>query len=199
MESQTLTQRFRDALQYATQLHNGQVRKGTTIPYVSHLLAVTAMVLEDGGDEDQAIAALLHDAVEDQGGQATLEQIRLRFGALVAELVDGCTDTYETPKPPWRARKEDYLNHLKSAPEGVLRISLADKLHNAHTILRDLHTIGPPVWQRFNGGMIGTLWYYRSLVDFFASASQSPLVGELKRVIEELEALALSGDLGDQG
>ncbi len=194
-----ISSRFSAALQLAAELHSQQVRKGTRTPYLAHLLAVAALVLEDGGDEDQAIAALLHDAVEDQGGLPILEMIRLRFGDAVARIVDGCTDTYETPKPPWQARKESYLTHLANAPEGVLRVSLADKLHNARSILRDLRLRGPEIWLRFNGGMTGTLWYYRSLVDFFPQAFHSPMVLELKQVVEEIETLACAGDLGDQG
>lgn len=184
-----LTQRFKEALDYALELHGDQQRKGSDTPYVAHLLAVASLVLEDGGDEEQAIAALLHDAPEDQGGRETLEAIRQRFGDRVADIVHGCTDTYESPKPPWRQRKEDYLEHLKIAPVEVRRVSLADKLHNARSILTDLLRSGEDVWERFNGGKDGTLWYYRSLLVVFRSRSDSPLVTELGWVLQRIESL----------
>jgi (p)ppGpp synthase/HD superfamily hydrolase len=184
-----LTQRFKDALDYALELHNNQQRKGSDTPYAAHLLAVASLVLEDGGDEEQAIAALLHDAPEDQGGLETLEAIRQRFGDRVADIVHGCTDTFESPKPSWRQRKENYLEHLQIAPEEVRRVSLADKLHNARSILTDLLRSGEDVWERFNGGKDGTLWYYRSLLDVFRSRSDSPLVTELGWVLQRIESL----------
>ncbi len=183
------SERFEEALQYAAHLHRFQVRKGTKIPYMAHLMAVAALVLEDGGDEDQAIAALLHDAVEDQGGKARLEEIRERFGHHVAEIVDGCTDTYQNPKPPWRQRKEQYIDHLRVAPADVRRVSLADKLHNARSIRNDLLRNGPQIWKRFNGGKEGTLWYYHTLVQVFQANESSPMVKELARVVEEIEHL----------
>jgi (p)ppGpp synthase/HD superfamily hydrolase len=190
-----LSDRFGQALLFAFQLHQRQQRKGSQTPYIAHLLGVTALVLEDGGDEDEAIAALLHDAPEDQGGLATLEEIRQRFGERVAGIVDGCTDTYETPKPPWRQRKEDYLTHLRTATPSIWRVSLADKLHNARTILVDLHSQGGQVWQRFNGGKVGSLWYYRSLVQTFQELARSgmlcsPMVVLLDDVVTQIEQLA---------
>lgn len=196
-----LSERFEDALQYACRLHQRQRRKGTGVPYVAHLLSVAALVLEDGGDEDQAIAALLHDGPEDQGGQATLDDIRRRFGDGVADIVAACSDTFEKPKPAWRPRKEAYLQHLQDAPPEVLRVSLADKLHNSRSILRDLRTLGEPVWERFMGGRDGTLWYYHALVQIFQQRFSSPLVVELQQVVNEMTLLALaqpgpkSGDL----
>jgi (p)ppGpp synthase/HD superfamily hydrolase len=184
-----LTERFNDALQYAAQMHVSQLRKGTSVPYVSHLLSVCALVLEDGGDEDQAIAALLHDAVEDQGGENTYEEIRSRFGDRVADIVDGCTDTYETPKPEWKQRKERYIAHLKEASPEILRVSLADKLHNARSILRDLKENGIESLQRFNGGKDGTLWYYRSLVNVFQKKSESAMVPELTFVVDQIHKI----------
>ena len=184
-----LGKRFEQALKFAVQLHRDQLRKGTRTPYVSHLLGVTALVLEDGGSEDEAIAALLHDAVEDQGGLKTFTEIQKQFGDYVAQIVDGCTDTYLNPKPPWRQRKERYLEHLQHAPKEVLRVSLADKLHNARTILVALRQNGKAVWKRFNGGKEGTLWYYHSLVEVFLARSSSPMVGELVRVVAQIEAL----------
>ena len=150
-----LTNRFQDALIYATRLHANQTRKGSTTPYIAHLLGVTAIVLEAGGDEDQAIAALLHDAVEDQGGMQTMEVIRNRFGEHVALIVDGCTDAYQTPKPPWKERKEEYIQHLGDVPAEVRLVSLADKLHNARSILADLRSQGGQTWDKFNGGKDG--------------------------------------------
>lgn len=182
-----LTTRFDDALHYAADLHRRQTRKGTRVPYISHLLAVTSLVLEDGGDEDQAIAALLHDAVEDQGGMDTLEEIRQRFGERVARIVLACSDSFITPKPPWRERKEKYLAHLADAPADVLRVSLADKVHNARSILGDLRQNGQAVWGRFNGGRAGTLWYYQELARIFQQVRPSPLASELNRVVSEME------------
>ncbi|MBI3244732.1 MAG: bifunctional (p)ppGpp synthetase/guanosine-3',5'-bis(diphosphate) 3'-pyrophosphohydrolase [Chloroflexi bacterium] len=185
----TLSKRFEDALAFAFQLHNGQTRKATAVPYISHLLAVTSLVLENGGDEDEAIAALLHDAVEDQGGAAAREQIRRRFGERVAEIVDGCTDTDSSPKPPWRARKEAYLAHLPSAPESVRLVSAADKVHNARSILSDYRQQGEALWSRFQGGKAGTLWYYRTLAETFRSLGPTRLADELTRVVGEIEGL----------
>lgn len=185
-----LTERFQDAFGFAATLHARQKRKGTDIPYLSHLMGVTALVLENGGDEDQAIAALLHDAVEDQGGLKTLEEIRQRFGQHVAEIVDGCTDAYTIPKPPWKQRKQDYLTHLHQASPEIVRVSLADKLHNARSISADLQRYGVSTWRRFNGGREGTLWYYHSLVDIFVKRSSSPMVAELQRAVEAIEAFS---------
>ena len=144
-----LTPRFAQALTYACIAHSDQLRKGTEIPYVSHLLAVAGLVLEHGGDEDEAIAALLHDAVEDAGGQARLANLRHRFGDRVAEIVIDCTDTDITPKPPWRARKETYIAHLENASASARLVSCCDKLHNARTIVADLRTQGDLVWKKF--------------------------------------------------
>jgi|SRR5579863_2212936 len=185
-----LSTRFDDALVFASRLHAKQTRKGTDIPYIAHLLAVASIVLEQGGSEDEAIAALLHDAIEDQGGAPTRELIRQRYGENVVEIVDGCTDAEVMPKPPWRARKEAYIGHLVGAPASVRLVSAADKLHNARAILTDYRILGESLWQRFNGGKEGTLWYYRTLVDILRSAGRTPLVDELERVVSELEALA---------
>ena len=190
LKTAKLTSRFNEAFRYAAHLHTRQVRKGSGTPYIAHLMSVAALVLEDGGDEDQAIAALLHDAVEDQGGLATLAEIQQRFGERVAGIVDGCTDTYETPKPAWRWRKERYVCHLRAAPVEVRRVSLADKLHNARTLLNDLRQDGERTWQYFNGGQEGTLWYYHTLVEIFREVCTSPMVEELARVVAEVERLA---------
>ncbi|CAA9538008.1 MAG: GTP pyrophosphokinase [uncultured Thermomicrobiales bacterium] len=186
----TPSARFTDALVYATRLHADQRRKGTAIPYVAHLLAVTAIVLEHGGGEDEAIAALLHDAVEDQGGAATREAIRRWYGEAVVAIVDGCTDAETIPKPPWRARKEAYVAHLRHASPSVRLVSAADKLHNARSILADYRQLGEALWDRFTGGRDGTLWYYRALVDALTAAGRTPLVDELERTVREVERLA---------
>jgi (p)ppGpp synthase/HD superfamily hydrolase len=188
--SPLLGERFEQALQHATRLHKVQTRKGTTIPYVAHLLAVAAIVLEDGGDEDEAIAALLHDAVEDQGGRPTLEEIRRLFGDRVAEIVEGCSDTDVVPKPPWRRRKELYIEHIRTARPEVLRVSAADKLHNARAILADFRRHGDAIWPRFSGAREGTLWYYRTLITAYREAGGGGvLVDELDRTVSELERL----------
>jgi (p)ppGpp synthase/HD superfamily hydrolase len=185
-----LSDRFEEALIYAARMHRAQVRKGSRTPYVAHLLGVAGLVLEAGGSEDEAIAALLHDAVEDQGGSPTREEIRRRFGEEVAAIVDGCTDAEVVPKPPWRARKERYIAHVAGASRSVLLVSSADKLHNARAILADYRALGETLWGRFNGGRDGTLWYYRALVTAFRSAGGTPFLADLERTVAELESLA---------
>jgi len=189
-----LSQRFEDALVYSARLHAKQIRKGTTIPYVSHLLGVAGIVLEHGGNEVETIAALLHDAVEDQGGADTREEIRRRFGDAVVSIVDGCTDAEVIPKPPWKERKEQYIARLSHASPSILLVSAADKLHNARAILGDYRALGENLWDRFNGGKEGTLWYYKSLVDAFKQAAAgtalAPLIEELERVVGEIEKLS---------
>lgn len=170
-----LTDRFDDALAYASRIHRDQIRKGADIPYVSHLLGVASIALEAGADEDQAIAALLHDAVEDQGGLARLNDIRNRYGERVAEIVNHFTDTDIEPKPPWRARKEAYIESLSHKPAASLLVSLADKTHNAGAIVADLAAHGSVVWERFTGGRDGSLWYYETLADRFAVLLPGPL------------------------
>lgn len=182
--------RFEDALGYAARLHREQVRKGSGVPYVTHLLAVAAIVGEQGGSEDEVIAALLHDAVEDQGGQARLDDICARYGDAVAEIVWGCTDADTIPKPPWRERKEIYVAHLAEASASIRLVSSADKLHNARSILADLRVLGPALWDRFTGGREGTLWYYRALADAFLRLRPGPLADELARTVGEIERLA---------
>jgi GTP pyrophosphokinase len=177
-----------EALAYATQVHAGQSRKGTSVPYVSHVLGVCALVLEDGGGEDEAIAALLHDAVEDGGGPPVLAEIRRRFGDRVADIVRACSDTDETPKPPWKARKARYIAQLRAAGPGARRVSCADKLHNARSILRDYRLVGERLWDRFSAPPEEQLWYYRALVDAFRQPGRTALVDELERVVGELES-----------
>ena len=188
-----LSSRFDDALAFAVDLHREQPRKGTGVPYVSHLLSVAALVLENGGSEDQAIAALLHDAVEDQGGKPRAAEIRERFGDLVAEIVDGCTDTDVSPKPPWRLRKEAYVARVRNEPAHVRLVSAADKLHNARTMVTDLRIHGPALWERFNAGRDETLWYLESLVAAFREAGTTPIVEELARTVSELRAVSGNG------
>ena len=182
------TDRFAYALDYATRAHEEQMRKGSNIPYVSHLLAVAALVLEDGGDEDEAIAALLHDVVEDQGGAERLAEVEREFGPRVAAIVESCSDTLVTPKPPWRERKAAYVAHLEDADPSALRVSLADKVHNVRTIVLDYRQLGESLWERFDPDA-DPAWYYRSLADVFARRSSSPLTAELEREVSELEAL----------
>ena len=182
-----VTERFSEALAFADERHRDHRRKGTEIPYISHLLAVAGIVLEFGGDEDAAIAALLHDAVED--GKATAEEIRARFGETVARVVGECSDTDQQPKPPWRARKEMYIAHLAHASDAALLVSAADKLHNARAILADYRQVGDRLWARFNKDA-DSLWYYRALVNAFRN-TKAPvaLIDELQRVVAELECL----------
>ncbi|MDZ7630260.1 MAG: HD domain-containing protein [Gemmatimonadaceae bacterium] len=179
--------RFTEALVLASEAHATQRRKGTDIPYIGHLLAVAALVIEAGGDEDAAIAALLHDAVEDQGGAPMLQQIRERFGPDVADIVDACTDTDVQPKPEWRARKEAYIAAIAHKSAQALLVSLADKVHNAAAILLDHQQIGDAVWTRFNGGRAGTLWYYRALADAFRGRTPLPLWERLDATVHQLE------------
>jgi (p)ppGpp synthase/HD superfamily hydrolase len=186
------TSRFRDALVFAAELHSDQQRKGGTVPYLAHLLAVASLALEHGADEDEAIAALLHDAVEDQGGLPTLERIRERFGDRVADVVLGCTDSVETnprQKPPWRQRKEAYLAHLATASASVRLVSAADKVHNERSLLADYRQSGEAIWSRFKGGRDGSLWYYRALVRAYQPGGPAALAAELDRVVTELETL----------
>ena len=184
-----LSQRFTEALVWATELHQTQVRKGSGVPYIAHLLGVTSEALEYGATEDEAIAALLHDAIEDCGGGAIAVEIRRRFGDGVAEIVEGCTDTDQTPKPPWRSRKEAYIAHLQTASPSVRLVSAADKLYNARSILKDYRLVGEEIWQRFTGGREGSLWYYRAVVDTLTAIDDRAIVQELERVVQELERL----------
>lgn len=187
-----LGRRFERALLFAVRKHAGQTRKKTDVPYIAHLIAVAGLVLEAGGDEDLAIAALLHDVVEDCGGAPMLKEVQRRFGKRVAHVVDGCTDAYTEPKPPWYERKGKYLERLKGEDEEVRLVSAADKLHNARTILNDYREQGESVWERFRGKRDGTLWYYRALAHEFGRTQSNRLVRELERVVRELELEANS-------
>lgn len=194
-----ITERYLAALQWAAHLHQGQTRKGTTIPYLAHVLAVSSLVMEYSGGEDAAIAGLLHDAIEDTGpiypgGPGALRQeIMARFGPQVLQIVEDCTDAETIPKPPWQARKAAYLRHLRESdsPDALL-VSCADKLHNARAILTDYRIIGEELWERFTAGRTGTLWYYEALVDAFRANPLSPphLPEELERVVRDLLAEA---------
>jgi (p)ppGpp synthase/HD superfamily hydrolase len=183
-----LTPKFVEAVTYAADKHATQTRKASEVPYLGHLLSVAGLVIEDDGTETQAIAALLHDAAEDQGGEKTLAEIGQRFGAEVASIVAECSDTFETPKPPWRERKESYIHRLREASDDAVLVSLADKLDNARAILRDLRAHGDEVWQRFTVQDPRLhLQYYGSLLEVFGARSNSWMVGELRKVIDELE------------
>lgn len=184
------TDRFDNALAYASRIHRSQTRKGSEIPYVSHLLGVAAIAIENGADEDQAIAALLHDAVEDQGGLDRLEDIRARFGERVAQMVDDCTDAYVEPKPAWRPRKEEYIASLDDKPIASLEISLADKTHNAMMTLANLREEGEAIWAIFNGQKEGTLWYYRSIAEKFEARIPGPGTRRYRLIVDEMEDLA---------
>jgi (p)ppGpp synthase/HD superfamily hydrolase len=185
-----LTRRFDRALVYASRAHASQLRKGTTRPYIAHLLGVASIVLTFGGDEDEAIAALLHDAVEDQGGKPRLRDIRKKFGTRVAGIVDGCTDSYTEPKPPWLERKKQYLRHLRTADSSTCLVSAADKLYNSREVLDDLRTHGPSVFNRFKATKQQTIWYYGEVARLVRKKVPAALVAELDRVVAELRKLA---------
>jgi (p)ppGpp synthase/HD superfamily hydrolase len=185
------SKRFDEALLYASNLHREQVRKGGDTPYVTHLLGVASIVGENAGTEDEVIAALLHDAVEDHPRDgATREEIVERFGGDVAGIVDGCSDTDVEPKPAWKKRKEDYVAHVAGASGSVRLVSASDKLHNARAILAGLRVKGDELWGRFKGGKDGTLWYYRKLVGEFRRAGTNAIVEEFALVVGEIERLA---------
>jgi len=188
--SAPLTDRFCEALDFATRLHAEQRRKVSGTPYIAHLLAVAAMVIEHGGDEDEAIAALLHDAIEDQGGEAARQEIRRRFGDRVVEIVEGDTDADTVPKPPWRERKESFIERLRHASPSARLLTAADKLHNVRCLTRDLRLHGGDLWQHFHGGRDGTLWYYRAVLDTLKQHGPCPIVDELERAVSELERAA---------
>jgi (p)ppGpp synthase/HD superfamily hydrolase len=182
--------RFLRAFRFAAEKHAGQTRKASSIPYIAHLMGVASLVLEFGGDEDMAIAALLHDVVEDCGGVPMLKEVRKRFGRRVAKIVDGCTDSDTEPKPSWRERKETYIQHLRSADAETRLVSGADKLNNVRSILSDYREVGESIWSRFSGGREGTLWYYRTLLEEFLRSKPDRLIRELELAVQELEARA---------
>jgi (p)ppGpp synthase/HD superfamily hydrolase len=179
--------RLQRAFQYAAEKHAGQTRKQTAVPYLSHLMAVASLVLEAGGDEDMAIAALLHDVVEDCGGMPRLREVRKQFGPRVAKIVEGCTDSFAEPKAEWMERKTNYLREVKHADGETRLVSAADKLHNVRTILADYRRDGESVWKRFSGKKEGTLWYYRALSDEYQRRSPNRITRELEIAVGELE------------
>lgn len=181
--------RFQRAFEFAAKKHAGQTRKASTIPYLSHLIGVASLVLEAGGDEDLAIAALLHDVVEDCGGEPMLKEVRRRFGSRVAKIVDGCTDAYVIPKPEWRERKVSYINRLKTEDADTRLVSAADKLNNIRSILSDYRAVGESVWSRFNGKRDGTLWYYRTLREEFLRSKPNRITRDFDLAVRELESL----------
>ena len=187
-----LSRRFTDAAAWAAELHAGQTRKGTATPYLAHLLGVVALALEHGADEDEAIAALLHDAPEDQGGRETLAEVERRFGSRVAGIVDGCTDTYQDPKPPWRERKERHLAHLRTADASVRLVMACDKVHNLRAVVRDYRTEGEALWQRFRTRSgPDVIWYYREALAVLGGEGAEerirPLLHDLERELDALE------------
>jgi len=188
-----LSRQFEKALIYATRIHGGQLRKKTRIPYIAHILGVCAIAMEYGANETEAIAALLHDAVEDCGGAKRLRDIERKFGKKVAKIVQGCTDTDQTPKPPWLERKKAYVAHVRHAPMPTKLVSASDKLHNVRAILMDYRKERERLWSRFNAGKQGALWYYRALVDAFSGKRIQLLVQELDRTLTVLELLSNDG------
>ncbi|OLE37985.1 MAG: hypothetical protein AUG48_02975 [Actinobacteria bacterium 13_1_20CM_3_68_9] len=193
---QELGERFVDALGYATRAHAGQRRANDGQPYIAHLLRVAGLVIQDGGSEDEAIASLLHDAVEDQGGVERLNDIRERYGSAVAEIVDECTDSYGEPRPPWRARKERYLAELDDSSPGALRVSMADKLDNVSSLIRAYRIDGEEFWARSKKDPDDVRWYYGTLAARFAELRPGPLADELRRTVAELERLLAGEDQG---
>jgi len=183
----TLSSRFDKAFAYAHEVHSTQTRKGSGAPYLGHLMGVSSIVLDDGGSEDEAIAALLHDAAEDHGGRPRLEDIRSRFGDAVAKIVEDCTDAWDTPRPSWIVRKQAYVKHARSLPSSSLRVSAADKVHNAYAILRDLRNIGEAVWTRYESPADDVVAYYESLVRAYREAGGGRLVDELERIVRGIQ------------
>ncbi|MBA2304774.1 MAG: HD domain-containing protein [Acidobacteria bacterium] len=182
-----LTARFEDAFRYAREIHGAQTRKGNAAPYIGHLMGVASIVLDDGGTEEEAIAALLHDAAEDQGGRDRLADIRARFGDGVARIVEDCTDSWETPKRPWSDRKREYVEHARALPGPSLRVAAADKVHNAYAILRDLRSVGDQVWERFNAPADDVIAYHEGLVRSFRASGGGKLVDELERILKGIQ------------
>ncbi|MFN6540318.1 MAG: HD domain-containing protein [Nostoc sp. EkiNYC01] len=188
MNTVKLTEKFESALVYATRLHANQTRKISGVPYISHLLSVAALVIEAGGSEEEAIAALLHDSIEDQGGKVTREDIRQRFGEIVIAIIDGCTESDTPPKPPWLERKHRYLENLRHASPSVRLVSLADKLHNARSLLADWQQRGDAIWVEFNNSKEKTLWFYQSLIEVYHQTGNDWMTQELERIVNELQS-----------
>jgi len=188
-----LSDRFADAVVLACRLHAGGRRKVSDTPYVAHLFRVAGIVLESGGDEDEAIAALLHDAIEDGGGRRARATILERFGPNVTRIVEECSDTDQTPKPPWRARKEAFLARLRDVSPSAHLVIAADKLDNLRGLIDGYHEHGDGLWQYFGGGRDGTLWYHRSIVDALRGGAPGGLVDRLARAVAQLESLVNGG------
>ena len=186
-----LTQRFEAALVYACRLHATQLRADGKTPYIAHLMSVAALVLESGGDEDEAIAALLHDAIEDQGGERIRQEIQQQFGDLVTQIVEGCTEIVQ-PRLSWRDRKEQYLKQLRHASPSIRRVVLADKLHNVRSLLASLREEGAEVWHRFNSGQTETLWFYRAVWDVLRKEEKNYWIQAYGQVLGELEQISTS-------
>jgi (p)ppGpp synthase/HD superfamily hydrolase len=182
-----LTPRFDDAFHYAHEVHAAQTRKGSRAPYISHLMGVASIVLDDGGAEDEAIGGLLHDAAEDHGGRERLEDIRRRFGDQVARIVEDCTDSWDTPKAPWADRKRQYVEHARHLGPQSLRVSAADKVHNTYAVLRDLRNAGESVWTRFSAAPDDVMAYYEGLVRAYREAGGGRLVDELERIVRGIQ------------
>jgi GTP pyrophosphokinase len=183
----SLTTRFDEAFAYAHAAHQAQLRKNTPVPYLAHLMGVASIVLDDEGTEHEAIAAVLHDAAEDAGGRERLEDIRARFGEAVATIVEDCTDSWTQPKEPWAERKKKYVEHARSLGPSSLRVSAADKVHNAYAILRDLRNVGDAVWEHFSAEPDDILAYYQGLVRAYREAGGGRLVDELERIVRGIE------------
>lgn len=188
-EGSLYSEHFLRALKVAARLHATQRRKGSGVPYISHLLGTCAIALEYGADEDEAIAALLHDAIEDVQPTDMARRAVAEFGPRVLAIVEACSDADTHPKPPWRERKERYIAHLAEADASVLLVSAADKLHNARSILADLRRSGADIWSRFKAGRDESIWYHQAVTDAIAAnpAHNAELVAELRRTVEELE------------
>lgn len=184
-----ITDRFGEAVRWAAELHQGQVRKATGVPYLSHLLAVCSIVLDHGGSESEAIAAVLHDAIEDT--TATRADIEERFGPSVAAMVDACSDSESKPKPPWRERKQAHLDALRQmgADRSTLLVVAADKLHNARSVIDDHRHLGDAMWDRFNAGPDDQVWYYRSVSDIIAAQLGGTIAEDLSATIDQLDEI----------
>jgi (p)ppGpp synthase/HD superfamily hydrolase len=191
--STDLSERFSDAFQCACRWHADQRRKVSGAPYVAHLLGVAGIVLDSGGSEDEAVAALLHDAVEDQGGAEARRKIERLFGAAVAQVVDECTDTDETPKPPWRERKEAFVARVPVMSASARLVTAADKLDNVRGLIQGYYEQGETLWTRFRGGRAGALWYHRAVADAICRAESTPLAQRLNREVTRLESLVRAG------
>jgi (p)ppGpp synthase/HD superfamily hydrolase len=179
----------RRALDLALALHEGHCRKSTDVPYIYHLLSVAALVGEYGGSTDQVAAALLHDAAEDQGGEETLGRIRDDLGESVAEIVAACSDCTASPKPPWRERKRGFIDRIPHLPPDARLVVAADKLHNARSLIQDYREAGESLWERFNGGKDGTLWYYDAVAAELGKTWNHPILAELRDTVDRLHEI----------